>query len=157
MPELDHTRRLLPRHYRIIDLAVRGVNYVDIARELQISERTVRNVIQSPLAQAEIVRQRASSHELSSQVDNINATKSKANSILELAVSRAAETAVGLLDSGNDSIRLKAAESILDRVFGRGREAGAAVINISADNVQLLHLALKESCHDEPPAHRATS
>lgn len=165
MAQLGFTniQRLLPRHFKIIDLAAAGHDAKAIAETLQMSPASVGTVLRSPIVQSELARQRQRMQE--SEVLHLDreATLGKARSILELATEKAAKVHEQLLENPDPNVQLRAADKILDRVFGKDKEdRRAAVINISADQVQLLTIALKESnderlatVHESPAASPA--
>lgn len=140
--------RLLPRHHRIIELALTGMSYQDIAVALGISVSTVRNVMRSPLVQDELARKRVAVNdpEVARTVMDRDAAQSQALTILGAAAAKAAEVQVSLLEDENPLIRLKASTTVLDRLFGGkdGRDK-PTVINVSAEHINLLTVALKES------------
>ena len=153
-------RRLLPRHFRILEMVLAGHDNTTIAETLGISTRSITMIKQSPLFQSELVRRREDKTDTTMLSLDREAVMGKARSILEDASELAAETLEELLDADDNSVRLRAADSILDRVFGKKGEAKAAgvVVNISAEHVQLLNLALKESNHAlDDSADRAAS
>lgn len=142
-------QRLLPRHFRILEMVLAGHDNTTISKTLGISTRSITMLKQSPLFQTELVRRRENSKEETMLTLDREAIMGKARSILENASLEAAETVEGLMYSDDDSIKFRAAESILDRVFGKKGEASnsGVVVNISAEHVQLLNLALKETVH----------
>jgi hypothetical protein len=82
--------------------------------------------------------------------EELEAFASKSRSILEQNSEKAANTQVDLLDSEDDSVRLRASGSILDRVLGKPEGPGASggpqvKIEINASDAQLLVTALNES------------
>lgn len=129
-----------------MELALAGMNGPDIARTIGLTSYSVNMIMRSPIFQSEIAfrrKEREQDDVLSMDAAGIRA---KATSILEQASIKAAEKQVSLLDSADDSISLRASSSILDRVFGKGdKQSQGTVINITAENVQLLNQALSES------------
>lgn len=138
-------QRLLPRHYKIVELALAGYNAKHIAQVLNMNPRSVSMVLQSPLVQHELSKRREAKNE--SQVLGLDrdATIGRARMVLERAVESAAKTQVKLLECEDPSIQLKAADRILDRVFGKADTQRQAVVNITAEQVNLLVAAMKES------------
>ncbi len=53
-----HLKKLLPRHYRILELCLDGKNRKDIAEEVGLTPRAVTNVTNSPVFQNEFARRR---------------------------------------------------------------------------------------------------
>lgn len=139
-------RRLLPRHFKILDYTLAGLDTTAIAKTLNITAGSIRKIQTSPLFQAELTRRRTECKE--SEIISLDrqATLGKARSILEEATVAAAEKHIKLMDNIDPAIQMRAAAGILDRVFGKSNEGGASVVvNISAQHVELLNLALKES------------
>ncbi len=145
-PTSNHIQRLLPRHFNVIEMAAAGHDVVTIAKTLDMSTHTISGILRSPLAQAELARRRKELRETEVLGMDRDATLGKARSILEQASERAATVSTELLECPNPTIALKAANSILDRVFGKGSDdRRSMVVNITAEHVDLLNLALKES------------
>ncbi len=149
-------QRLLPRHFKIIDLAVAGHDTKVIAETVGMSTRAVTTILRSALAQQEIALKRKAQGEAQILGMDRDATRGKAQSILEQASVRAAEKQVDLLQCPDPSIALRAADRILDRVFGKADETKKSlVVNITAQQVELITSALKESDYERhvKPAH----
>ncbi len=139
-------QRILPRHFAIIDLAVAGHDNKAIAETLGCSTSQVGLILRSPVAQMEIARRRKSSTETEILGLDRSAVMGKARSILEQATESAATTLENELLNDKPEVRLKAANSILDRAFGNGADSRRGVVmNISSENIALINLALKES------------
>ena len=51
-------KKLLPRHYRILELCLDGKNYKDIAKEIGLTQRAISNITNSPIFQNELARRR---------------------------------------------------------------------------------------------------
>lgn len=144
---VPNIQRLLPRHFKIIELFLAGHSIATIAEALEMSSGAVSLILKSPLIQHELATARKQSREPEVLALDRDALRSKVNSILETATVKAAAVQVELLDNPNPAIALKASTSILDRVYGDQKSAGGGglVINITAENVALVNQALKES------------
>lgn len=142
-----NVQRLLQRHYKIIDLAAAGHDVKTIAETLGMKPHSVGLILKSPLVQHELAKVRQRSKESEILGMDREALRGKTLSILEQASVKAAEVVQELLDDVNPTVRLRASDSILDRIFGNQKDGHGAstVINITAENIQLLHQALKES------------
>lgn len=139
-------QNLLPRHFKILELAAAGHDYRTIAKTLDMAPTSVSLVVNSPMAQAELARMRRESKESTVLGLDRSAIQGKARSILEQASEKAANVQEELLVNDDPSIRLRSSQAILDRVFGKGDEAKFSVsVNITTEQLTLLHLALKES------------
>lgn len=138
-------RKLLPRHYQTLDLTAAGHDVSTIAKATGQSTTSVRLCQQSPLFQHELSKLRARAQEPQlAQLDK-EAHTAKALSILERASEKAASTLENLLDDDDPGMRLRSASAVLDRVFNKSGDSNKTVINITADNVNLLQQALRES------------
>jgi len=139
--------RLQPRHQRIVEMCLAGHSPSVIAEALNIPIRTINTIIRSPLFQEELSRRRHEERSVDVATLDRNALVGKARSILEEASARAAEKHVELLSAENEATQLRAAEKILDRVFGKGQTESKTVVTVDADQVNLINLALQESNH----------
>lgn len=140
---------MLPRHFQIVHLKVAGLSNVAIAKVVNCSEPTVGIVLRSPLVRVEMQRLMRDKNNGTIQHD-ADAFASKARMLLEENVEAAAQTQVDLLESEDDSIKLRSSGSILERVLGKveGREisGGSSItVNIESADVRLLVTALNES------------
>lgn len=152
--------RLLPRHFKIVDLTLAGHEVSEIADAVGVNRSTIQKLQRSPLFQAELVRRRKEDKVVEIEKMSRSAILGRAKSVLTQATEKAAETQVSLLNSEDDSIKLRAASSLLDRAFGKTEDV-APIIHISTEQVQLLTIALKESSNatnpqqfpDSPDAH----
>ena len=145
--------RMLPRHYQILEMTLAGHNTETISKTTGMSVRGINMLKRSPLFQSELVRRREQANETELMSLDRTAIMGKARSILEQATEKAARTVEKLMGSDDAAIQLRAAESVLDRVFGKKGEGkqGGMVVNISAEQVNLLALALQES---KPENHK---
>ncbi len=92
-------------HQEIMRLAVTGMKQADIARELGVSEVMVSYTLNSP-----VVKRQMSIMHAARDVDAIDVAKR----IQEVAP-KALEVLEDLLETGNDTIRLRTATDLLDR------------------------------------------
>ena len=141
-------QRMLPRHFKMMEMKLAGFSHSEIAKTLECSDQNVWVVTNSPLFIAEYNRQMKLQQEDNGLVQTKEAFISKARSILESSSELAANTQVELMASEDDSIRLRASGSILDRALGKedGKGIGPSlhvVIN-NADAV-LISNTFKES------------
>jgi transcriptional regulator len=135
-------KKLLPRHYKIMELFLDGLSYKEVADTLGMTPQAIQLISKSPLFQNELARRRES-HETSLSKTRTEA-QSEAQAILNQNARKAAETEADLLDEDDPSIRRKSAEAILDRVLGKGDQQQSSVVHINTESLQLLQLALKE-------------
>lgn len=142
-----HIQRMMPRHFRIMDLVLQGKTCVQIGKELGCHPDTVTNVSHSPIFQDELARRRA---RIERQRDDAAAVETfQAKQVIEEAAVDAARAQVDALESPQATIKLRAADAILDRALGKGGPAKAdttpGTIVLSAERIDLLMLALRES------------
>lgn len=138
-------KRMLPRHFNVLQLILAGHSYVTVAKTLGLSEKAVSLIVQSPVFQGELSRARKEQTTTEKLGQDVDAHLGKARSVLEQAVTKAAETQVQLLSAMDPAIALRASEKILDRVLGETKKGASVAVNITAENIALLNLALKES------------
>lgn len=156
-----HIQRMLPRHFRMLDLKLAGLTDKAIADLVGCTPQSVSIVARSPLFKAELNRRLKERNELA-VVEEFEASASKARSILDQNAEKAANTHVDLMDSEDDSVRYRAAGSILDRALGKPGDNGASDgpqvnIQINAVDARNLITALNESkeisdAREEPAA-----
>jgi hypothetical protein len=136
-------KRILPRHRRIIEMALDGMDYKGIAEGCGMSPRSVSLILKSPLVACELSRRRA---DIERKRDEGRVREvDQARELLERKSLEAAERTVSLLESGDDSVALRAADRILDRVLGDGKDGGGNVVLIDASESNNLKVALMES------------
>lgn len=137
--------RLLPKHYKILELILSGVTISEIAGLLKIHRGTVSNIINSERFQDELARRREAQTRV---IDDVVATEAlTAHETLNKAATLAAETEVELLGGETPpNVRLHSAEAILDRVYPRDAgDGGRAPIVIDKAQVVVLISSLNES------------
>jgi hypothetical protein len=136
-------KRLVPRHFRIMDMHLQGLDHASIAAQLGISRMSVSLVVNSPLFQDALSKRRAViTRETDAQTVD---TTLRANRVLEAASHEAAMTQVDLLSSEDERVRLQASNAILDRVLESKSNPGTRVTVISGEMLEGLRLALSES------------
>jgi len=134
-------QKLIPRHFKILDLYLDGMPQVDIAKEVGMHQVNVGLVVRSPVFQNELAIRRSLRERDEKEFRQTGLVQAKG--VLEGAAFHAAETQVGLLESKDERVKLASSNSILDRVFGD--EKGPVGVVINAETVQLLSLAVQES------------
>lgn len=139
--------RLLPRHFKILDLALQGLSRTQIASEMEMSPVGVGLILNSPKFQDELARRRT---EIDKKSDEGLATNlANAKEILSNAAEDAAQVHVDLLNSEDDRVKQFSANQVLDRVgLARAEKGGGGDFNvavINAESLQVLQVALKEA------------
>jgi len=138
-------KRLLPRHFKILELCLEGFDNKTIAQALGISTVTVSSIINAPLFQHELSRRRRD-HERQSDELRLK-TLQQAKAQLENAATQAVEKHISLMEHSEDErVQLASAKSILDRVFhpSESRDSQKGIV-LNADSVKILQVAIKES------------
>lgn len=138
----NELQRLLPRHYKIIELALEGWSTKDIAQEMDMTPQGIGLIISSPRFQDELSRRRENQEKTADDIHTHTIVQAKDH--LEANALKAAETQVGLLSSNSDNIRLTSAQQILDRVLEK-KESQKPTVVINADTIQMLQQVLVES------------
>lgn len=139
-------QRLLPRHFKILELTAAGYSRREIAAIAECTEANVTNVQKSPIAQAEIARMRSEGKFTEQLTEDRDAFLGKARSILEQAAEKAASKLDKLIDSDDESVAIRASDSILDRALGKkvSDKAGGMSVNITVEDAQNIVLTLQE-------------
>lgn len=109
----------MPRHYKIIDLFLEGTySHSQIAEMVDVTPVTVKNVLSMPSAQDIIARRRENIEETKDTMNSIQETSAaeSARRILDEASQLAASQLVENLLSGDEKMRNKASNDILDRI-----------------------------------------
>ncbi len=145
-------QRMLPRHFKMVDLHVSGLTNRGVAEILGCTATSVSIVLRSPIVKKEIQRRLGESRNNPNGTihQEIEAADDRARSIIVDAAPSAAATMVSLMDSDDASVQLRASSSILDRAIGKPESehaAGEAVlkIEIAPQDATLIMIALRES------------
>ena len=123
------------RHFKIVDLCLRGWTYKQISSHLDMSPNQVRIIVRSPSFQHQIAVKRQLLDEKLA-VDIAEEDK-EATDLLKESARKAAKKLVDHLESNDEKISIRASESILDRsgcpkqVADRGPQSVAAVFMMS--------------------------
>jgi len=145
MPEIQSMN---PRHYKILDLCLAGINNKDIATRLDMVPSQISIITNSPSFQHELAIRRSS---ISEQVDNTIANETKdAMHLLKENTLRAAQTLVNQLSSEQEKIAQASAMDILDRAgFPKVTKSSNtnlnAVVCIDLETAELLRDSLMMS------------
>ena len=111
--------RLLPRHFKILDLYMSGsMNYKQIAEEVGVSPMTVHRIVNMPNVQKDLsIRRNKKSADIDTlDTISLSSTVDSARRLLEESAEEAAERLVGGLVSSDERIVNKSANDLLDRV-----------------------------------------
>jgi hypothetical protein len=114
-------------HHTIVRMALTGMKYIDIASALGISPVTVSYTLRSPIVVRQLEQMRAVA-----DFDSIDIAKK-----IQALAPRAVEVLEEMLDDSLPNIKLKAAESILDR-------AGYAAVQRIKQDVSVTHFTANE-------------
>ena len=102
-------KKLLPRHYKIMDLLLLGKKQKEIARILDLSEQAVSSIVNSPVFKLEIPNR-----EFEVKNTSIDGEDTPAE-LLRRATIDSARRLCMLLDSEDERVVLHTAKDILDR------------------------------------------
>jgi len=131
--------KLNPRHFKILDLCIRGLSAGEIAEELSMHKNQISAVINSPNFQHQLSIRRAS-YEEKADAQQIHA-EDEATRVLKESAVEAAQKLKTHLTSEDDTVSLRSATAILDRTGHAKREptGGVAVqINISSEDAKII-------------------
>ena len=140
---MHEIQRLIPRHYKMIELALTGASNRSIAAAAGVGEANVGMVLNSPIAMAELARRRKGMEK------DLNRSHAQGLNRVKDILTQGAEAAAGGLVSlaksaESESVRRASCADILDRVLDNSPKA-AGVVNITVESLQLLQVALAES------------
>ena len=110
-------KKLLPRHYKVMDLMLLGKKQKEIAEELCLSEQAVSSIVNSRVFKEAIPRRK-----IEIQEEPVTDALSVGEMLRESIV-RSAERLCEMLDSEDERVVLRAAMDILDRA-GYPKAAG---------------------------------
>lgn len=140
----NEIKRILPRHFRIVELTLEGVDQKDIGKQLGISQSSVRMVQNSPVFQGELARRREEREKVADRghAEDLTRAREKLNSLAEKAVGVHEEL---MEENQAPQLRQKSADSILKHAFA-GEEARPANthVTLKIESVENLQLALSE-------------
>lgn len=138
----NELQRLLPRHFRILDLCLLGWSQKNIATEVGMTPTGIGLIVNSPRFQDELARRREAKGRQTDEVETIslgNATRK-----LEDAAEDAASVQVTLLKDEDHRVQLSASNSILDRVLAKKGEAGPSIV-LTMESINILALSMEET------------
>ena len=139
----SNLERLQARHHEMVELYLGGMRPVDIAKHLGMHAKSVSRILYSPLFQDELAR-RTRERELATD-EGAAIGLARAREKLASAAESAVDRLVGLLESESESIGLRSAGTILDRVFRKEDLSDAGKVVVNEVNLALLQVALHES------------
>jgi len=140
-------KRLLPRHYKILELFLTGLSIKDVARKVNMTPMGISYIYNSPVFQDALKRRQKG---LNEKVDDGHvASIMHARSVLDEASLDASKLHASVVRDDDLPIRERqvSATAILDRVgLGRSeRTEKPTVVMISTDQMNVLQVALSES------------
>ena len=145
-------QRMLPRHFKMVDLHVAGLTNRAIAEILGCTPTSVSIVLRSPIVKKEVqIRLYESRDNPKGTIhQEIEAADDRARNLIVESAPNAAAVLVDLLDADDDSVKLRASGSILDRAIGKPESQNASGeaqlrIEINSKDATLIMIALKES------------
>jgi hypothetical protein len=137
--------RLLPRHYKIIDLTLEGLDCSQIAEKLEMSRQQVTNVSNSPTFQHELALRRSS---IESQHDEVVVQETIANisevkKFIEDKAMFAAQAIAREVMNPDAKVRLASAMDLLDRagiakITKAEQVSRSVVVNLTSSDLDRL-------------------
>ncbi len=142
---MHKVQRLLPRHHKIMDLALEGLSKKAIADEIGMSAVAVGYITSSQLFQDALARRREKHEKTHDEASSIKVIQAK-DKLNEASVS-AADTLIGQLNHEDGRIAQGSAKEILSHVFPRAGDRGSdgPTIVIDKASITLLEISLNES------------
>ena len=134
-------KTLNPRHYKIIELCLRGKTNKQIADELSMTSNAVSIITSSPNFQREFAIQKVILDER--KIDSIAVESSVKNTVeekLKEATRDAVDKLTKTINSDDESLAMKAALEVLDR--------GGHPKSTKVENVETLHVNLSDEAAD---------
>ena len=129
-------QRLNSVHFAMIDSDLAGMSRKQIAEKFDRTPEGVGMVQKSPLYQRELSRRRDKREKMTDSA--ASSTAIDAQAYLERHALMAAENQIGLMESMDDSIRLRASESVLNRVLGDKANQTKNVAIMGNDAIKVL-------------------
>ena len=161
---MHEIKRLKEKHLHMLELKAEGFSNKEIAELLGVTRETVSCVSRSPIFQGElnrVIAERRQNGGLTGLNGEGESYASKARSILEQTAQKAANVQVDLLESDDDSVKLRASGSILDRVLGKADSVAESSVNVTVDaeQAQLILVAIQETTGEkvQPPTDGKTA
>jgi hypothetical protein len=140
------SKRLLPRHHQIEDLALQGHTAVSIAAKLNIPSRQVYNIINSPTFQHTLSLRRARTEDTIDE--DIIRSKDAVLEAIRAQTMKAIDKLTDLIDSPSDAVARQAANDILDRggypKTTKTENTNQSTIIMDAEQSALIQSTLKE-------------
>lgn len=151
--------KLMPRHKKILDLKLIGLEVKDIAKSMGLSSSHVNMVCSSPVFQDEMARRRAHMDKDVDQAGQLALEEARRH--LDRASLKAVRVQEELLEEDDARVRQKAVSEILDRTFSPtgvvngGPNGGGpqAVVVLQGAAVENLTVAISEGKEDCLPGN----
>jgi len=139
-------QRMLPRHYKILDLVLAGHGTAEIAQAVDMSPQAISLITNSSIFQHEVSQRRQS---ITKSVDEqLALAPVRAKALLDRNAEKAAQVHIDLLDEDkcpDPRVRQASANAILDRVFGDSKNQKSQVVMLDVGSINILNIALKET------------
>jgi hypothetical protein len=146
-PPVEGLQRLLPRHYKIIELALDGFSNISIANMMNMTAVGIGIILRDAKVQHELARRRDNVQKKQDDV-RVNTSSLARDTLNEMtldAVETLDEVRRRALESGDHTNARLACKHILDKAWGEGdsRDAKPTVL-INIEQLNVLNQALKE-------------
>lgn len=144
--ETVRSTRLLPRHFKIIELLLDGHSFSAISRAMGMQSSMIELIAKTPAFQDEFARRRK---EIERKSDSVRVEMvALARETIENESLRAAEKLGELVESPNENVARLSAAKLLDLAFGvdttaQGGKKGRPTI-VTVEQLQVLNIALAE-------------
>jgi hypothetical protein len=142
--------RLLPRHYQIMDLCLKGITKKEIVNTLGISYRQLMNICNTPQFMTALALRRDKIED--GVEEDILRTQNDVLTEIKNATMQAVNRLIELVDDDNAAVARQAANDILDRggypKVSRQENQNEQTLVVDKEQAELLALALKEIEND---------
>jgi predicted transcriptional regulator len=132
-------KKLLPRHFKVMDLLLLGKKQKEIAEELDLTPQAVSSIVNSPIFQERLASRK---HEV---LNRSEPNELSAKQLLEKTVIEAVKKLAEMLGSKDDRTALKAAIDILDRTGHSGPKGvyrSKTVVFSSEETIEKIRISL---------------
>lgn len=140
---LKELQRLMPRHFKIVDLILGGLSHTEVAQEVGMSATGVQHIAQSLVFQTELSRRREN-QEKALDVQHVSTIR-KATETFEAAAEEAADKVVSLMQGAEDErVQFTASREVLDRA-GMSAKGSEPAVTLDVKSLELISIAISES------------
>lgn len=146
-PPVEGLQRLLPRHFKIIELALDGFSNVSIANMMNMTPVGIGIILRDARVQVELTRRRSNVQRKQddARVSTSSLARDTINELTLDAVETLDEVRRKAMDEGDHTNARLACKHILDKAWGEGdsRDTKPTVL-VNIEQLNVLNQALKE-------------